>query len=69
MNDIKAIAKLNEEELRAGLTGANSWHSQYKDSAYVYVGGLPFDLTEGDVIAVMSQCDSTELLGAIICWI
>jgi RNA-binding motif X-linked protein 2 len=25
------------------------------DSAYVFVGGLPFELTEGDVITVMSQ--------------
>ena len=30
-------------------------HAAAQDSAYVYVGGLPFDLTEGDVIAVMSQ--------------
>lgn len=25
------------------------------DSAYVFVGGLPFELTEGDVITIMSQ--------------
>lgn len=55
MNDIRATERLNAAELAHGLTGANSWHSQYKDSAYVYVGGLSFDLTEGDVIAVMSQ--------------
>jgi hypothetical protein len=28
---------------------------QYKDSAYVNVGGLPFNLTEGDVITIFSQ--------------
>ena len=28
---------------------------QYADSAYVFVGGLPFDLTEGDVLVIMSQ--------------
>ena len=55
MNNIKATERLNAAELEHGLTGSNSWHSQYKDSAYVYVGGLSFDLTEGDVIAVMSQ--------------
>jgi RNA-binding motif X-linked protein 2 len=55
MNDIRATERLNAAELAHGLTGANSWHSQYKDSAYVYVGGLSFDLTEGDIIAVMSQ--------------
>ncbi|WFD44984.1 RNA-binding protein Cwf29 [Malassezia psittaci] len=26
-----------------------------KDSAYIYVGGLPFDATEGDVITIFSQ--------------
>lgn len=26
------------------------------DSAYVFIGGLNFDLTEGDVIAIFSQC-------------
>ena len=30
--------------------------TQYKDSAYIYIGGLPFQLTEGDVIAICSQC-------------
>ena len=25
------------------------------DSAYVFVGGLPYDLTEGDVITIFSQ--------------
>ena len=28
---------------------------QYKDSAYIYVGGLPHQLTEGDVITIFSQ--------------
>jgi hypothetical protein len=27
----------------------------WADSAYVFVGGLPFELTEGDVITIMSQ--------------
>ena len=32
-----------------------SWHAQYKDSAYVYVGGLPLELSEGDIVIVFSQ--------------
>ena len=32
-----------------------SWHADYRDTAYIYVGGLSFDLTEGDVIAIFSQ--------------
>ncbi|CAH8572601.1 unnamed protein product [Heterobilharzia americana] len=47
---------MNEKELFLGHTGTvSSWHRQYKDSAWVYVGGLHYDLTEGDVICVFSQ--------------
>ncbi|BGP57494.1 hypothetical protein JCM8202_002213 [Rhodotorula sphaerocarpa] len=53
MNQIRHIQKLNEEELKSGTTA--SWHDQYKDSAYINVGGLPINLTEGDVITIFSQ--------------
>ncbi|VDD80587.1 unnamed protein product [Mesocestoides corti] len=47
---------MNERELRLGYTGTeSSWHRQYKDSAWIFVGGLNYDLTEGDVICVFSQ--------------
>ncbi|CAH8641233.1 RNA-binding motif protein, X-linked 2, variant 2 [Schistosoma haematobium] len=47
---------MNEKELSLGHTGTvSSWHRQYKDSAWIYVGGLHYDLTEGDVICVFSQ--------------
>ena len=32
-----------------------SWHEKYNDSAYVFIGGLDFSLTEGDIIQVFSQ--------------
>ena len=32
-----------------------SWHTDYRDTAYIYVGGLSFDLTEGDVVTIFSQ--------------
>jgi len=35
--------------------GKTSWHDEYRESAWVYIGGLPFDLSEGDVIAIFSQ--------------
>ena len=39
-----------------GMSGTKaSWHSQYKDSAWIFIGGLPYDLTEGDIICVFSQ--------------
>ncbi|CAH8286908.1 unnamed protein product [Schistosoma turkestanicum] len=38
---------MNEKELSLGHTGTvSSWHRQYKDSAWIYVGGLHYDLTE-----------------------
>nr|CAB3265487.1 RNA-binding motif protein, X-linked 2 [Phallusia mammillata] len=59
MNVITKIRLLNEvnaKELRLGVTGTkSSWHNQYKDSAWVYVGSLPYELSEGDVICVLSQ--------------
>merc|ERR1712066_243714 len=42
-------------ELNAGLEGNRSWHHQFKDSAYIYVGGLHPGLTEGDIVIVFSQ--------------
>jgi len=54
MNVVKEINKINQAELDLGISGA-SWHDEYKDSAYIFVGGLHFDLTEGDVITIFSQ--------------
>ncbi|EEH60765.1 uncharacterized protein MICPUCDRAFT_8359, partial [Micromonas pusilla CCMP1545] len=42
-------------QIRLGLSEGASWHAKYKHSAYVFAGGLSFDLTEGDVLAVFSQ--------------
>ncbi|KAI0092406.1 hypothetical protein BDY19DRAFT_990134 [Irpex rosettiformis] len=53
MNVVREINKINERELDLGTTG--SWHDDYKDSAYIFVGGLHNELTEGDVITIFSQ--------------
>ncbi|KAK8853120.1 hypothetical protein IAR55_003821 [Kwoniella newhampshirensis] len=53
MNTIREINRINERELELGVKG--SWHDEYKDSAYIFVGGLAFELTEGDVITIFSQ--------------
>ncbi|KAJ3120752.1 hypothetical protein HK098_004265 [Nowakowskiella sp. JEL0407] len=55
MNVIKEIQRINEKELQHGLHESGSWHDTYKDSAYVYAGGLPFNMSEGDIIAVFAQ--------------
>ncbi|CAD2093080.1 RNA-binding protein, putative [Plasmodium vinckei lentum] len=52
---IKSIEKLNETELKnLGTTNA-SWHDQYKESSYIYIGNLDNRLTEGDIVIVFSQ--------------
>ena len=49
MNVVKEISKINALELAAGVTtsGGASWHDDYKDSAYVFVGNVDYKLTEG----------------------
>ncbi len=56
LTNIKNLNAMNDRELSMGVAGTkNSWHSEYRDSAWVFVGGLPYELTEGDVVAVFSQ--------------
>ncbi|KAF8397306.1 hypothetical protein HHK36_016219 [Tetracentron sinense] len=53
---VKRIQNINSKEAALGISEDASWHAKYKESAYVFVGGIPFDLTEGDLLAVFSQC-------------
>ncbi|KAF1938740.1 RNA-binding domain-containing protein [Clathrospora elynae] len=55
MNSVRAIQQLNKRELEAGITPEGSWHTDYRDTAFVYIGGLPFELSEGDIITIFSQ--------------
>uniref|UniRef100_A0A8C4R4M8 RNA-binding motif protein, X-linked 2 n=1 Tax=Eptatretus burgeri TaxID=7764 RepID=A0A8C4R4M8_EPTBU len=55
LTKVKLINELNEKEARLGVAEKTSWHKQYRDSAWIFVGGLPYELTEGDIICVFSQ--------------
>ncbi|CAD0024494.1 unnamed protein product [Aureobasidium pullulans] len=55
MNQIKQVQRLNERELEKVVPSNASWHTDYRDTAYIYVGGLNLDLSEGDVITIFSQ--------------
>ncbi|CAB3403928.1 unnamed protein product [Caenorhabditis bovis] len=57
ITNIKNQNRMNERELQLGYAGSQgkSWHQVYKDSAWIFIGGLSYDLTEGDIIAVFSQ--------------
>lgn len=60
MNTIKEIQRINEEELRLGIPIEQSWHWKYKNCAWIYIGGLSTELTEGDIICVFSQWGEIE---------
>lgn len=55
MQSIKQIQRLNERELASAVPPSASWHTDYRDTAYIYIGGLPLDLSEGDVVTIFSQ--------------
>lgn len=57
ISKIKALNDINKRELELNISGDSkkSWHQVYKDSAWIYVGGLDYDLTEGDLLAAFSQ--------------
>ncbi|XP_004294254.1 PREDICTED: zinc finger CCCH domain-containing protein 25 [Fragaria vesca subsp. vesca] len=55
LTQVKNLQKINATEARLGISEDASWHATFKHSAYVYAGGLPFDLTEGDLVAVFAQ--------------
>jgi RNA-binding motif X-linked protein 2 len=54
---IQNLNKINERELDLNIAGNlnKSWHQNYSDSSWIYIGGLPYELNEGDVLAVFSQ--------------
>ncbi len=56
LTQIKNTQKATMREIESGMGEEASWHARYKHSAYVYAGGLAFNMTEGDILAVFSQC-------------
>jgi RNA-binding motif X-linked protein 2 len=55
MNAIRQTQKLNKQELEEVISPEASWHRDYADTAFIFIGGLPFELSEGDVITIFSQ--------------
>lgn len=55
LTQIKNTQKITKREIELGLFEKASWHDRYKHSAYIFAGGLDFDLTEGDLLAVFAQ--------------
>jgi RNA-binding motif X-linked protein 2 len=55
MNSIRQTQALNDRELELCTPPSASWHKDYADTAFIYIGGLPFELSEGDIITIFSQ--------------
>lgn len=55
MNSIRQTQALNKLELENAVPPSASWHADYRDTAYIYIGGLPFDVSEGDIVTIFSQ--------------
>ena len=61
MNQVKAILKMNADELLHSIAGTTaSWHEQYRGNAWVFAGGFVEQLSEGDILAVFSQYGEIE---------
>ncbi|OJD27604.1 hypothetical protein ACJ73_01007 [Blastomyces percursus] len=55
MNAIRQVQELNKRELENVVPPEASWHADYRDTAYIYIGSLPYDLSEGDILTIFSQ--------------
>ncbi|PGH34872.1 RNA-binding domain-containing protein, X-linked 2 [[Emmonsia] crescens] len=55
MNAIRQVQALNKKELENVVPPEASWHADYRDTAYIYIGSLPYDISEGDVLTIFSQ--------------
>lgn len=56
---MKNVIKLSEQELKTNFK--TSWHDVYKNSAWIFVGGLPYDLSEGKFsLVVVEECRTDD---------
>jgi hypothetical protein len=55
LTQVKNIQKATAREHAEGISEQGSWHERFKDSAYINIGLLPFDVNEGDLLAIFAQ--------------
>lgn len=49
------INEINQRELARNVSDEASWHADYKDTAWIYIGGLHEQLAEKDLLTIFSQ--------------
>ncbi|GEQ69277.1 hypothetical protein JCM33374_g2948 [Metschnikowia sp. JCM 33374] len=55
MNSIHKILAINEKELVSNVSDNASWHADYNDTSYIYIGNLHENLAEKDILTIFSQ--------------
>lgn len=62
ISNMREIERITNNELEHNIYGGlkSSWHDKYRDSAWIYLGGLSYELSEGDIICVSSQWGEIE---------
>lgn len=56
MNKIRQINQINQKELASkSTTYKSSWHYDYRDTNYVYIGNIPYSITRNDLLVMFSQ--------------
>ncbi|XP_062131721.1 LOW QUALITY PROTEIN: RNA-binding motif protein, X-linked 2 [Drosophila sulfurigaster albostrigata] len=53
LTNMRNVLKLSEHELQN--PNGKSWHDMYRGSAWIFIAGFPYTLSEGDIICVFSQ--------------
>ncbi|KAI3407060.1 hypothetical protein KGF56_000148 [Candida oxycetoniae] len=56
MNKIKQINQINQKELASkSISYKSSWHYDYRDTNYIYIGNIPQSITAKELIVIFSQ--------------
>ncbi|EGW34998.1 uncharacterized protein SPAPADRAFT_58120 [Spathaspora passalidarum NRRL Y-27907] len=55
MNSIHKINQINQKELATNTSYKSSWHYDYRDTNYIYIGNIPSSLTAQDIVIIFSQ--------------
>ncbi|KAF3986019.1 hypothetical protein FT663_04295 [Candidozyma haemuli var. vulneris] len=55
MNAIHRINAINQKELENNVSDEASWHADYADTSYIYIGNLHESLKEKDLVTIFSQ--------------
>lgn len=50
-----SVQKLNATELKSGTPASASWHKDYADTNTIWVGNLPSEINEHDLLILFSQ--------------